>query len=144
MKSFLSCLLAVSALLLTSCSKKSAPTPPKPIRPVTAAKAALKDVPVYLEEIGNCSAYESVLIQPQVTGPIMEIRFTDGMELKKGDILFMIDPRPYQAALDKAKATLEQDRAKLDFADSQLRRNQELQRTKVIAAQEFDNARSLA
>ena len=132
------------ALALSSCGKKNAGPPPKPVRPVTAATAESRDVPVYLEEIGNCSAFETVVIQPQVSGPIIGIHFTDGMEVKKDDLLFTIDPRPYQAALDRARATLEQDRAKAANAKSQLQRNQELQRTKVIAAQEYDNAQSAA
>jgi len=141
-KSFPLSLLALLALCLPGCGNINAGTPPKPIRPVTAATAVARDVPIYLDEIGNCSAFESVTVQPQVSGPIVEIHFKDGAEVKKGDLLFTIDQRPYQAALDRAKATLEQDRAKAVYAESQLRRNQELQRTKVIAAQEFENARS--
>jgi len=141
-KSFSFSLLAFLALGFSGCGNKNAGTPPKPIRPVTAAKAVQKDVPIYLDEIGNCTAFESVTIQPQVSGPIVDIHFKDGMELNKGDILFTIDQRPFQAALDKARATLEQDRAKAVYAVAQLRRNDELQKTKVIAAQEFENARS--
>ena len=132
------------ALSLSSCGKKNGGPPPKPIRPVTAAQAVSRDVPIYLDEIGNCTAFETVTIQPQVSGPIVGIHFTDGTELKKGDLLFTIDQRPYQAALDKAKGTLEQDKAKAVYAESQLQRNEELRRTKVIAAQEFENASSTA
>ncbi len=145
MKFLFHCLLTILALCFSSCGKKNGGgggIPPKPIRPVTAATAVSRDVPVYLEEIGNCSAYESVTIQPQVTGPIVGIHFTDGMELKKGDLLFTIDPRPYQAALNKARANLEQDRAKAVYAASQMKRNLELQKKKVIAAQDFDSAQS--
>ncbi len=129
------------AILCAGCSKKQA-APPKMARPVTAAKAETRDVPIYLDEIGNCTAYETVTIQPQVTGPITDIHFKDGQEVKKGDLLFTIDPRPYQAALDKAKATLEQDRAKAMNDVAQLKRNEELRETKVIAAAEFDAAKA--
>src|SRR5438874_2213931 len=106
-----SLLTLVLAVLDAGCGKQAGP-PPRPVRPVTVAVAATRDVPIYLDEIGNCTAYETVTVQPQVTGPITEIHFDDGQEVKKGDPLFTIDPRPSQAALDKAKATLEQDRAK--------------------------------
>src|SRR5438067_12763561 len=104
--------LAAGLLLFLACGKKNAGPPPRPPRPVTAVKAATRDVPIYLDEIGTCTAYETVTIQPQVTGPITEILFNDGQEVNKGDALFTIDARAYQAALDKAKATLEQERAK--------------------------------
>src|SRR5581483_3933676 len=126
-------------LLLAGCGKKQVGSPPM-VRPVTVAKAATRDVPIYLDEIGNCTAYETVNVQPQVTGPIVEIHFDDGQEVKKGDPLFTIDPRPYQAALDKAKATLEQDRAKAANDVATLKRDEELRQTKVIAPQELDNA----
>src|SRR5215210_6745219 len=140
------CVAAIlsSEILLAGCGKQNVGPPPRPARPVTIAVAATRDVPMYLDEIGNCSAYESVTVQPQVTGPITEIHFTDGQEVKKGDALFTIDPRPYQAALDKAKATLEQDRAKAMNDLTQLKRNEELRQTKVIAAAEFDVAKTAA
>src|SRR5438094_380226 len=136
--------LALTALLLLGCGKKNAGPPQRPVRPVTVAKAETRDVPIYLDEIGNTTAYQTVSIQPQVSGPIAEIHFTDGADVKKDDLLFTIDPRPFQAALDRAKATFEQDKAKSAFQQSQLRRSQELQKTKVIAAEEFESARSNA
>src|SRR5690242_18826342 len=75
-----------------------------PVRPVLVAKVITKDAPVYLDEIGTCAAYETVQVQAQVSGQIMERHFQDGSDVKKGDLLFTIDPRPYQAALDQAKA----------------------------------------
>ena len=75
-------------LLFTSCGRKAATPLPKPVRPVTVAKAGVRDVPVYLDEIGNCTAFETVMIQPQVSGPIMEIHFTDGVEVQQGRLAF--------------------------------------------------------
>src|SRR5438552_12139333 len=75
-----------------------------PVRPVLVAKVTTKDVPLYLDEIGTCAAYETVQVQAQVSGQIMQRHFQDGAEVKKGDLLFTIDPAPYQAALDQAKA----------------------------------------
>ena len=104
-KYFFAVAIFAPALLLAGCGKRQAGPPPRPPRPVTVSAAVTRDVPMYLDEIGTCTAYETVTIQPQVSGPITEIHFTDGQEVKKGDPLFTIDPRPYQAALDKAKAT---------------------------------------
>ena len=131
------------ALVFPACEPKkvSLQTPP---RPVTAAQAVAREVPLYLDEIGNCTAFETVLIQPQVSGPVVAIPFTDGAELKKGDLLFKIDPQPFQAALDKTKAALEQDRAKHDYDVAQLKRSEELSRTKVTSPQDLDSARSIA
>lgn len=131
-----------AAVAFSSCGKRQAAAPPKPVRPVTVATVEARDVPIYLDEIGNCTAFETVMIQPQVSGPITEIHFTDGVEVKKGDPLFTIDPRPYQAALDRAKATLEQDRAKHDNDKALLKRNTELSQTRVISPQDLDNARA--
>ena len=104
-----------------------------PARPVTVAKAITKDVPVYLEEIGTCAAYETVQVQAQVSGKIIERLFQDGSEVKKGDLLFTIDPRPYQATLDQAKA-----QAALDQVT--LKRQQDLRARKVISPQDYDIA----
>ncbi|MCX6967627.1 MAG: efflux RND transporter periplasmic adaptor subunit [Verrucomicrobia bacterium] len=131
-------------LLLPGCGRKPPEVAPKPTRPVSVAVAEARDVPVYLDEIGNCTAFETVLFQPQVTGAITGIHFKDGQEVRRGDLLFSIDPRPYEAALAKAKATLEQDRAKAAYDRSQVARYQELIKTKVIAPQEFESIRSTA
>ena len=130
-------------LLLAGCEKKS-DLPPRPPRAVAVATASTRDVPFYLDQIGACAAFETVTIQPQVSGILVEVHVKDGAEVKQGAPLFSIDPRPYQAALEKALATLEQDRAKAVFSDAQLARNQELRTTKVVAPQEFDNAQSTA
>ena len=136
------CCAVWGLLALGGCGKRQSAPPPAPVRAVSVALAQTRDVPVYIDEIGNCTAYEAVMIQPQVTGAIVGIDFKDGTEVKKGDRLFTIDPRPYQAVLQKAKATLEQDRAKAQYAQLQVKRYEELIKTKVIAHQEYDSLRS--
>ena len=126
--------------LLAGCQKKEVTTSRRPVRPVTVAKAQVEDVPLYLDEIGKCSAYETVMIQPQVSGAITEVHFKDGAEIKKGDLLFTIDPRPFEAALARAKASLAQNRAKLVFEEAQLKRTRELRQTNAVALQALDNA----
>jgi len=104
-----------------------------PVRPVLVAKVITKDVPIYLDEIGTCAAYETVQVQAQVSGQIMTRDFQDGSDVKKGDLLFTIDPRPFQAALDQAKA-----QAALDQAT--LKRQDDLRARKVISPQDYDIA----
>ena len=107
--------------------------PPPPARPVLVAKVTSKDVPLYLDEIGTCAAYETVQVQAQVAGQIMTRDFQDGADVKKGDLLFTIDPRPYQAALDQAKA-----QAALDQVT--FKRQADLRARNVIAPQDYDTA----
>ena len=102
-------------------------------RPVLVAKVMSKDVPVYLDEIGTCAAYETVQVQAQVSGKIMQRHFQDGADLKKGDLLFTIDPAPYQAALDQAKA-----QAALDQVT--MKRQADLRAKGVNAPQDYDQA----
>jgi multidrug efflux system membrane fusion protein len=111
--------------------------PPPPPRPVIVTKVITKDVPLYLDEIGTCTAIESVQIQAQVGGQITERLFKDGADVKKGDPLFTIDPRPYQAVLDQAKA-----QAALD--DVNLKRQQELRARNVNSPQDIDTAEANA
>jgi membrane fusion protein, multidrug efflux system len=104
-----------------------------PARPASVAKVITKDVPVYLDEIGTCAAYETVQVQAQVSGQISARHFQDGSDVKKGDPLFTIDPRPYQATLDQAKAQAALDRATL-------KRQEDLSARKVISPQDYDTA----
>ncbi len=104
-----------------------------PVRPVTVAKVVAKDVPLYLDEIGTCAAYETVLVQAQVSGQIITRDFQDGADVKKGDPLFTIDPRPFQAVLDQDKA-----QAALDQVN--LKRQEDLRARKVISQQDYDTA----
>ena len=104
-----------------------------PVRPVTVSKVVTKDVPLYLDEIGTCAAYETVLVQAQVSGQIITREFQDGADVKKGDPLFTIDPRPFQAVLDQDKA-----QAALDQVN--LKRQEDLRARKVISQQDYDTA----
>ena len=115
----------------------SKPTPPAPIRPVLVAKVVQKAVPRYLDEIGTCAAYETVQVQAQVSGQIIERNFQDGADVKKGDLLFTIDPRPFQAALDQAKA-----QAALDQVT--LKRQADLRAKNVTSGQDWDTAQANA
>jgi multidrug efflux system membrane fusion protein len=99
-------------------------------------------VPVYLDEIGTCAAYETVQVQAQVSGQIAARHFQDGADVKQGDLLFTIDPRPYQAALDQAQGQLGQAKSKLVLDQITLKRQQELRARNVIAPQDLDTAQA--
>src|SRR6266404_3191695 len=104
-----------------------------PVRPVLVAKVISKDVPIYLDEIGTCAAFETVQVQAQVVGKIMQRHFQDGADVKKGDLLFTIDPAPFQAAVDQAKAQSALDQVTL-------KRQADLRAKGVNAPQDYDTA----
>lgn len=130
-------LLVVLALMLRGfTSQEKTPTRPAP-RPVAAAKVITQDVPLYIDEIGTCAAFETVQVQAQVGGQIIAREFQDGADVKKGDLLFRIDPRPYEAALAHAKADLALNQAIL-------KRQETLRAQNVTAGQEWDTAQANA
>ena len=122
---------AVARTLQRGVEQKKTTQPP--VRPVLVAKVISKDVPLYLDEIGTCAAYETVQVQAQVTGKILARHFQDGADVKKGDLLFTIDPAPFQAALDQAKA-----QAALDQVTA--KRQADLRAKGVNAPQDYDTA----
>ena len=130
-------LLLLTELSLTGCKKKHAAVEQQPVW-VSVSEAISQDVPVYIDEIGSCTAYEVVSIRPQVSGQITKIHFTDGADLKKSDPLFTIDPRPYDAALKQAQATLAQSTASLNLAKSTFERVKELLPTGAISQDGYD------
>jgi multidrug efflux system membrane fusion protein len=105
-------------------------------------QASAHDVPRYLDEIGKNGAYESVNVTPQVGGRIIERRFRDGDNLKKGQLLFVIDPRPYKAQLDSVQATLAQTKAALELAKIQFSRDQEIIATRAVSKQDYDTKKN--
>ena len=136
------------ALVCASCNRDNAqaggPGGPGALPPplVTVTTASVQDVPRYLDEIGKNVAFETVNVMPQVAGIITERHFQDGDNLKKGQLLFVIDPRPYKAQLDAAKASLQQAEAALDLAKIQFERDQELVGTRAIAKQDYDTKKN--
>jgi multidrug efflux system membrane fusion protein len=133
--------LALAATI--GCSKGSvqaAPGMPMPL--VTVVKASVQDVPRYLDEIGRNAAFESVTVTPQVGGRIVERHFTDGENLEKGQLLFVIDPRPYKAQVDAAQAALAQAKAALDLAKIQFARDEEVIGEHAISKQDYDTKKN--
>jgi membrane fusion protein, multidrug efflux system len=151
-------LMAVTAILGAGCGKKQEISLDRPPAPVTVAAAAQRDVPVYLDQIGKCAAREVVEIRPQVSGRITNIHFADGADLKKGDMLFTVDPRPFQASLQQAEANLARDialrkqaeaalardKAQAKLGEAQSRRYSQLNRQGVVSNEQYDQMQTSA
>jgi len=135
-------LVCLAAAFSISCGKKVTAAPERPPTLVTVSAAVSRDVPVYLDEIGENGAFESVTVTPQVAGRITERHFEDGANLQRGQLLFVIDPRPYQAQLDSAQANLAQAKAALELAKIQFARDEELVGTKAISKQDYDTKKN--
>jgi membrane fusion protein, multidrug efflux system len=100
----------------------SAPAPVVPTVPVVAGTVTSGDVPIYLQGVGTVIAYNTVIVRSQIQGQITKINFTEGQAVKTGDLLAVIDPRPYQAQLDQANANRTRDEAQLTNAQANLKR----------------------
>ncbi len=127
----------VLAAVLGACSDapKNAAAPPPA---VTVAKPVQRSVVDQDEYVGRFVAVDSVEVRSRLSGYLSEIHFQDGQMVKQGDLLFTIDRRPFQIALDQARANLDLARANLAFAESDLARGQELVRNKTITEQTFE------
>jgi RND family efflux transporter MFP subunit len=110
--------------------------------PVTVSHPLQKEITEWDEYTGQFAAVESVEIRARVSGYLTEIHFTDGQIVKKGDLLFVIDPRPFQAAVDLAQANLERDRAQAVRADLDLKRYTDLSQKQFASQQQFEAARA--
>lgn len=111
--------------------------------PVTAGVVTARDVPQYLSAIGTVQAFNTVAVKSQVDGTIVKVAFNEGQEVHKGDLLFQIDPRPYEAALALALATKEKDQAQLATAQTDLVRYGRLVGPGFQTRQSFDDQRGL-
>ena len=130
--------LVFPLLALNSCAEKKPPAKEMPPRPVHTAIVIQKDVPIYIDSFGFLSSPSNIDIRSQVTGKIQEVHFNEGDAVKKGDLLFSIDPSEYQADLDKATAQLTLDEQDLKLKKDLVERNKRLVEQKLIAEQDFE------
>ncbi len=140
-------LLIVVFLLFSNCSRQRAGAPPQGAggaAPVTVATAVRKTVPVQLNAIGTVQAISTVAVRSQVEGMLVGVHFKEGQEVRRGERLFTIDPRPFQAALRRAEAALARDTVQLENARRDLRRNEELFKSGLLARGPFDQIRTNA
>jgi membrane fusion protein, multidrug efflux system len=124
-------------LLLAGCSSEKAAAVAQqqaPAAPVMVSKATLKSVPIEIQSVGNAEAYSSVSVKSQVGGELTVVDFKEGTDVRKGDRLFVIDPRTYESQVAQADATLAKDRAQLQAAQANL--------SKEIAQEEFAQAQA--
>jgi RND family efflux transporter MFP subunit len=126
-------------LLFVGCGNKnvSAAAPPPPN--VQVAEVVQRDVPVYHEWIATLDGYINAIIQPQVSGYLIKQNYREGALVRKNDVLFKIDPRPFQAVLDQAKAQLAQAEAQLGKTQLDVQRDTPLAKEKAIAQSQLDN-----
>ncbi len=112
--------------------------------PVTVASVVQKNVPIELTGIGTVEPYSTVSIRVQVTGTILQVHFKEGQDVKKGDLLFTIDPRPFEATLKQAQAVLAKDMSLLENAREQARRYAELVKKEYVSREQYDQIQSSA
>jgi len=137
----------VATLTFTSCgnanSKSAQASVTPPSIPVAVAPAEQRDFPVYLSGLGSVQASNTVSLKSRVDGQIVQIAFKEGQFVKQGELLLVIDPRPYQVALEQAEASLARDQAQLKNAQLDYQRYQGLFKEGVISQQQYDAQRAL-
>jgi membrane fusion protein, multidrug efflux system len=129
--------LFVLILLSSGCKKKPAPSPPPEVQIITLAPT---NVPIFEEWIGTLDGFVNAQIRAQVTGYLLVQNYAEGGEVNKGDLLFEIDPRPFQAALDQANAKLAQDKAQSGKTELDVKRYTPLAQEQAISQEQLDDA----
>src|SRR5580704_14722567 len=132
----LTTICACTALCLAACGKSGPQAPPPP--QVSVAEVLAKQVKDWDEFTGRLQAVETVEIRPRVSGYIDKVAFTEGGLVKRGELLFVIDPRPYQAECDHAAADLKRNRTALDLGRIELTRVQRLKDSGAVSQEELD------
>ncbi|NTV43084.1 MAG: efflux RND transporter periplasmic adaptor subunit, partial [Syntrophobacteraceae bacterium] len=139
-------LLTLSVITIAGCSgdatgqKKGNDARQRPVVPVTVTTSVEKAVPVQLRAIGKVQAFSTVTIKSQVAGQIVSVHFREGQEVKQGDLLFTIDPRPFEANVKKAEAQLAKDRAQLQNAKKLIERYQAVVKRGYVSEEQYDTA----
>lgn len=128
--------LALILLAVTGCGKDEKEAPPA--LPVTVAEVKSETVPIYLEYVGTTQSIQSVDINARVEGFLVKRAFKDGADLLEGDLLFVIDTRPFEASLQQAQAQLAEDRAALAYAEEQVRRYKPIVEKEYITQDTYD------
>ena len=130
------------ALAASACSSEAAPAAGPPPPEVSVASVLTRDVSQWEDFTGRVAAVESVELRPRVSGYVQRVAYAEGEEVRKGDLLFVVDPRPYQAALDRALAELARAQAESRLAGAQDARAQSLIEVKAISREEFEQRKA--
>jgi multidrug efflux system membrane fusion protein len=129
---------------MIGCSKKQDQPKVKPAVPISAAQAEQRDIPLQLKAIGNVEPFTSVSIKPLVGGTIASVHFKEGQDVRRGQLLFTIDPRPFQAALRQAEAILLKDQAQARNSYEQARRYAGLVKDGIVTQEQYDQLKTAA
>ena len=132
------------SLLLVGCDDSVAQNAAPPAPAVNAADVVVKSISQWDSFNGRIEAVESVQLRPRVSGYIDKVNFTDGQEVKKGEVLFTIDDRTYRAALEQAQATLERAKTQASLARSEANRTDKLINTNLVSREEWEQRRAAA
>jgi multidrug efflux system membrane fusion protein len=132
---------ADSSATATTSGRSGGGLPPVP---VLTAKAVTKDVPQVVHTVGSVEAYSTVEIRPQVSGVLLNVSFSEGQEVSAGELLFTIDPQPYQVAVSQAEATLAKDAAQANNAEAMRKRNEDLLARGILSQQDYDTSSTQA
>ncbi|MDP2157206.1 MAG: efflux RND transporter periplasmic adaptor subunit, partial [Nitrospirota bacterium] len=127
-----------------SCNKKEQKQAGPPPAPVTVGVVTQKAVPLQIRVIGNVEASSTVAIKAQIGGVLTKVHFSEGKDVNRGDVLFTIDPRPYEAALKQAEANLARSRSQLDNARAEEKRYAELVRKGYVSQTQYEQVRTNA
>jgi multidrug efflux system membrane fusion protein len=144
LRALASAALAALGVLASGCAKQQAAPPTRPPASVTVGKVTQKTMPVEVVAVGNVEAISTVSIRAQVAGEVQKVHFKEGDFVTKGQVLFTIDPRPYEAALAQAKAALARDGATDVYNRTQAKRYKTLFDQGVIPAEQVDSFTSAA
>jgi len=136
------CLACGAVAVLTACGRAQGPQSPPPPPQVSVAQVLEKRVKDWDEFTGRLQAVETVEIRPRVSGYIDKVAFTEGGQVKRGDLLFIIDPRPYKAEYDRANADLRRFKTALDLGRIELTRVQRLKDSGAVSQEELDERKS--
>src|SRR5580693_10489487 len=137
-------LVFATSLASVSCGSKTAAVGPDLAVPVNVAKAVKKTVPIQLSAIGTAEAYSTVSIKGQVNAVLKEVHFKQGDFVKKGDLLFTLDARPFQSALAQSEANLARDQAQAELNQVQSARYQNLYDAGVAPKEQYDQMKATA
>jgi RND family efflux transporter MFP subunit len=125
--------------LLAACGNKPAEQGAPPAMEISVAVVPEREITEWDEYSGRLEAVQTVEIRPQVSGYLQEVKFEEGRDVKKGDVLFIIDPRPYQAELDRVQAEVERSRTAAELAQSDLTRADKLLESRAMSKEEYDS-----
>jgi len=136
--------LLVGIYSLIGCAKQKQEPVKRPPVPVSVGSVVEKTVPVQLRAIGNVEAYSTIQVRSQIGGILHRVHFKEGQDVKKGDLLFTIDPRPYEAMIQQAEANLAKDISQMEYAREEAGRYEELVKKGYVAKEQYEQFRTSA